>query len=82
MQRRGQRAGDVGWGCATINKYETECYGRVDGMSSVSADLTKKHQFMKLSGDPGFDKRAGRMVLTAGSLRKPDLSPTKRSPTK
>ena len=51
-------------------------------MSSVSADLTKKHQFMKLSGDPGFDKRAGRMVLTAGSLRKPDLSPTKRSPTK
>ena len=82
MQRRGQAAGDVGWGCATINKYETECYGRVDGMSSVSADLTKKHQFMKLSGDPGFDKRAGRMVLTAGSLRKPDLSPTKRSPTK
>ena len=46
--------------------------GRVDGHALVSSDLNKKHQFMRLSGDPCFDKRAGRMVLTAGSLRKPD----------
>ena len=31
-----------------------------------------RHQFMRLSGDPSFDKRAGKLVLTAGSLRKPD----------
>jgi len=72
FQRRGQRAGDVGWGCAVPNTHETLQNGRVDGHALVSSDLHKKHQFMRLSGDPCFDKRAGRMVLTAGSLRKPD----------
>ena len=72
MQRRGQRAGDVGWGCGKPNLYETQGNGRIDGHALVSSDLNKKHQFMRLSGDPCFDKRAGRMVLTAGSLRKPD----------
>jgi hypothetical protein len=71
FQRRGQRAGDVGWGCARPNPAETQQNGRVDGHALVSSDLHKKHQFMRLSGDPSFDKRAGRMVLTAGSLRKP-----------
>ena len=72
FQRRGQRAGDVGWGCGKPNPHETLENGRIDGHALVSSDLTKKHQFMRLSGDPCFDKRAGRMVLTAGSLRKPD----------
>ena len=71
FQRRGQRAGDVGWGCGNPNAHETLLNGRIDGHALVSSDLSKKHQFMRLSGDPCFDKRAGRMVLTAGSLRKP-----------
>ena len=71
FSRRGQRAGDVGWGCARPNPHETLQNGRVDGHAMVSSDLQTKHQFMRLSGDPCFDKRAGRMVLTAGSLRKP-----------
>jgi len=70
--RRGQRAGDYGWGCAVPNPHETLENGRIDGHALVSSDLNKKHQFMRLSGDPCFDKRAGRMVLTAGSLRKPE----------
>ena len=72
FQRRGQRAGDVGWGCAKPNPRETSQNGRIDGHALVSSDLFKKHQFMRLSGDPSFDKRAGKLVLTAGSLRKPD----------
>ena len=72
FQRRGQRAGDYGWGCGAPNPNETMQNGRVDGHALVSSDLNKKHQFMRLSGDPCFDKRAGRMVLTAGSLRKPE----------
>ena len=71
FQRRGQRAGDIGWGCGNPNPHETLQNGRVDGHALVSSDLFRKHQFMRLSGDPCFDKRAGRMVLTAGSLRKP-----------
>ena len=78
FQRRGQRAGDVGWGCGNPNPHETLQNGRIDGHALVSSDLNKKHQFMRLSGDPCFDKRAGRMVLTAGSLRKPDVIPHKR----
>ena len=106
FQRRGQRAGDVGWGCVRPNLKETQQNGRIDGHALVSSDLHKKyaiyhapvlltprlrafahdapppfapphflggrHQFMRLSGDPSFDKRAGKLVLTAGSLRKPD----------
>ena len=72
FQRRGQRAGDVGWGCAVPNTYETLQNGRIDGHALVSSDLHKKHQFMRLSGDPSFDKRAGKLVLTAGSLRRPE----------
>ena len=72
FQRRGQRAGDVGWGCARPNPRETLQNGRIDGHALVSSDLHKKHQFMRLSGDPCFDKRAGKLVLTAGSLRKPE----------
>ena len=71
FQRRGQRAGDVGWGCAAPNPRETQQNGRVDGHALVSSDLFKKHQFMRLSGDPSFDKRAGRAVQLHGSLRKP-----------
>jgi hypothetical protein len=79
FQRRGQRAGDVGWGCARPNPRETLQNGRIDGHALVSSDLHKKHQFMRLSGDPSFDKRAGKLVLTAGSLRRPDnVGPRKR----
>lgn len=70
--RRGQRSGDVGWGCAVPNTKETLQNGRVDGHALVGSDLNKRHQFMRLSGDPSFDKRAGRMVVTQGSLRKPE----------
>ena len=72
FQRRGQKAGDIGWGCAAPNPRETFQNGRVDGHALVSSDLNKRHQFMRLSGDPSFDKRAGRLVLTQGSLRKPE----------
>ena len=75
FQRRGQKAGDIGWGCAAPNTRETAQNGRIDGHALVSSDLHKRHQFMRLSGDPAFDKRAGRQVMTQGSLRKPgDLS--------
>ena len=50
----------MGWGCYTINPYETVTNGRRDGPASVTADLLKRNQFMKLSGDPNFDKHAGR----------------------
>lgn len=70
--RRGTRCGDVGWGCFTAHPGETALHGRVDGHALVGSDLTKKHQFMRLSGDPGFDKRTGRHVpVSVGSLRKP-----------
>jgi len=78
LQRRGQRVGDIGWGCAVPNTLETLQNGRVDGHALVSSELHKKHQFMRLSGDPCFDKHGGRMVLTAGSLRKPDHLARKR----
>ena len=71
FSRRGQRAGDVGWGCARPNPKETQQNGRVDGHALVSSDLFKKHQFMRLSGDPSFDKRAGKAVMLQGSPRKP-----------
>jgi hypothetical protein len=72
FQRRGQRAGDYGWGCAHPNPRETQQNGRVDGQAMVSSDLFKKHQFMRLSGDPSFDKRAGKAIMMRGpSMRKP-----------
>jgi len=71
FQRRGQRAGDIGWACAIPNPRETQQYGRVDGHALVSSDLQKKHQFMRLSGDPSFDKRAGKAITMHGSLRNP-----------
>ncbi len=69
FSRRGQRCGDVGWGCFTTNPKETMQNGRIDGHALVSSDLHKKHQFMRLSGDPSFEKRAGRMFQS--SPRKP-----------
>ena len=72
FRRRGTACGDVGWGCNMVNPHETTPNGRIDGHALVSSDLTKKHQFMRLSGDSGFDKRAGRLVAPmGGSLRKP-----------
>ena len=71
FQRKGQRAGDVGWCCGFPNSRETAQNGRVDGHALVGSDLFKKHQFMRLSGDPGFDKRAGKAVVLHGSTRKP-----------
>lgn len=69
--RRGQRAGDIGWACNIPNPQETNQYGRIDGHALVSSDLHRKHQFMRLSGDPSFDKRAGKAIMMHGSLRKP-----------
>jgi len=70
--RRGQRCGDVGWGCFQTDPNETATFGRTDGHGLVGTDLNKKHQFMRLSGDPCFDMRAGRLVpSTVSSLRKP-----------
>ena len=48
--RRGQRCGDVGWGCFQTDPNETRTYGRTDGHGLVASDLNKKHQFMRLSG--------------------------------
>ncbi|KAL1526583.1 hypothetical protein AB1Y20_015290 [Prymnesium parvum] len=71
--RRGQRCGDVGWGCFQADPKNTQPNGRMDGHALVSTDLNKKHQFMHLSGDPGFDKRAGKLFpATFNSLRKPE----------
>ena len=69
--RRGERCGDVGWGCYTINPYETVTNGRRDGPASVTADLLKRNQFMKLSGDPNFDKHAGRYAGMTGPHPQP-----------
>ena len=69
--RRGDRCGDVGWGCYTTNPYETVTNGRKDGHASVTADLLKRNQFMKLSGDPCFDKHAGKYLKHLGNSRRP-----------
>ena len=70
-RRRGQCSGDIGWACNITNPRETEQYGRVDGHALVSSDLHRKHQFIRLSGDPSFDKRAGKAIQFRGSQRKP-----------
>ena len=41
---------------------QSVAYGRRDGAASVSAELVKRNMFMKLSGDPNFDSKAGRYV--------------------
>jgi len=71
FKRRGQCAGDVGWACNIPNRNETQSYGRVDGLALVSSDLHRKHQFMRLSGDPSFDRRAGKGIQFHGSQRRP-----------
>lgn len=71
--RRGQRCGDIGWGCTVVNPQETKTNGRRDGPASVTADLLKRNQFMKLSGDPCFDKHAGRFLKPMGSVKRPVL---------
>ena len=78
FRRKGQCAGDIGWGSNVVNSRETEQYGRVDGLAGVYADLQKRHQFMRLSGDPGFMNRAGKAIQFTGSQRKPAFIPVRK----
>jgi len=69
--RRGQRCGDIGWGCFTVNTKESSQNGLRDGHAHVGADLNKKHQFMVLPGDPCFDKRIGKLVQAQTASGRP-----------
>uniref|UniRef100_A0A7S4F9M8 Uncharacterized protein n=1 Tax=Chrysotila carterae TaxID=13221 RepID=A0A7S4F9M8_CHRCT len=57
--RRGQRCGDIGWGCYTVSPMESDRNGLRDGHAAVVMDLHKKHQFMDLPGDTRFEKLVG-----------------------
>lgn len=67
--RRGQRVGDIGWGCFTINPRESADHGLRDGHAALSMDLHKRNQFLQLPGDPCFDKRSGKYLAT--KIRQP-----------
>ena len=70
FRRKGMCPGEVGWHCA-MTKQQGQHFGRVDGHALVCSDLHRKHQFLRLSGDPSFDKRAGKAVQFLGTHRKP-----------
>jgi hypothetical protein len=64
FSRRGQRVGDIGWGCYTINQQESADHGVRDGHAALTMNLEKRNQFLKLPGDPCFDKRAGKHLTS------------------
>jgi len=72
--RRGNRCGEIGWGCQTVDTRGSVMNGLRDGHAFVGMDLDKKHQFMQLPGDTCFDKRAGSKFVAQMSSGRPQPS--------